>query len=188
MRGKVSARAAVTTTTRITPARAGKRGAGYDLRAGPQDHPRACGEKIIGTYYNYDVTGSPPRVRGKAGGESAKLNFTGITPARAGKRSSVQCAERSARDHPRACGEKYLSDLLEIAEQGSPPRVRGKALSFGVICYRPGITPARAGKSYEEALLEMSDRDHPRACGEKAGSMHTFWLRAGSPPRVRGKD
>ena len=31
------------------------------------------------------------------------------------------------KDHPRVCGEKTVLDLSRLVEQGSPPRMRGKA-------------------------------------------------------------
>ena len=50
-------------------------------------------------------------------------------------------------DHPRACGEKNTWCNKKAASLGSPPRVRGKALTTLMIMGRIGITPARAGKS-----------------------------------------
>ena len=50
-------------------------------------------------------------------------------------------------DHPRVCGEKLTKEMADLADWGSPPRVRGKAI--GVDLHHPevGITPAYAGKS-----------------------------------------
>ena len=50
-------------------------------------------------------------------------------------------------DHPRGCGENWLSDLWGGIKNGSPPRMRGKledALDSGSLV---GITPADAGKT-----------------------------------------
>ena len=57
-----------------------------------------------------------------------------------------------------------MIDLIE----GSPPRVRGKVFSEGLLPVIPG--------------------DHPRVCGEKSGLMRSNATGTGSPPRVRGKD
>ena len=68
MRGKDSALPHGTFCHRITPAYAGKRllSAAAELRHG--DHPRVCGEKLFGIWIVTSVAGSPPRMRGKAGG------------------------------------------------------------------------------------------------------------------------
>ena len=70
---------------------------------------------------------------------------------------------------------------------GSPPRMRGKVLSFANSPTSSGITPAYAGKSLVDWRREHAERDHPRVCGEKPhGSMLCPPI-LGSPPRMRGK-
>ena len=112
-----------------------------------QDHPRVCGEKNLTVEAGGSITGSPPRVRGKA---SKSANITGgsrITPACAGKslRTLITCDCRQ--DHPRVCGEKisHISQLNDISR----------------------ITPACAGKSVGRCNKEVAEQDHPRVCGEK---------------------
>ena len=90
--------------------------------------------------------GSPPRMRGKV-----FVNFygrppVGITPAYAGKRASRCSFGMDSRDHPRVCGEKNMFRKLESKREGSPPRMRGKALRYVVVNTIVGITPAYAGK------------------------------------------
>ena len=51
--------------------------------------------------------------------------------------------------------------------QGSPPRMRGKAMNEGDLVPIYGITPAYAGKSFFQNIIQLSLRDHPRVCGEK---------------------
>ena len=65
------------------------------------------------------------------------------------------------------CGEKAASVLLDDVVLGSPPRVRGKALSQYTTTKTAGITPACAGKRQQRAKLPESSKDHPRVCGEK---------------------
>ena len=65
VRGKVRPRSWARSGRGITPARAGK---SYprNLRGGRcEDHPRACGEKLILGLTQVFMAGSPPRVRGK---------------------------------------------------------------------------------------------------------------------------
>ena len=131
--------------------------------------------------------GSPPRVRGKERGLPVEHRKEGITPARAGKRNwpPEQCGP--SRDHPRACGEKGKAAKKKFASSGSPPRVRGKALSQPGVIAAWGITPARAGKRYGSSCESSTHRDHPRACGEKIREQLRKLNAQGSPPRMRGK-
>ena len=73
---------------RITPAYAGKRGPQGCTPCQSQDHPRVCGEKYRYHWKYWWCSGSPPRMRGKAGRVSIHLAGRGITPAYAGKRGS----------------------------------------------------------------------------------------------------
>ena len=86
VRGKAKDSCPHTLHTRITPARAGKRGLGRWHHHLPGDHPRACGEKSLRFFLPLSSIGSPPRVRGKDGIVQRIVSVVGITPARAGKR------------------------------------------------------------------------------------------------------
>ena len=70
----------------ITPACAGKRARPSPCRSQSRDHPRACGEKRVGSLASVGLSGSPPRVRGKACRCPPLDTNQRITPARAGKR------------------------------------------------------------------------------------------------------
>ena len=50
-----------------------------------------------------------------------------ITPAYAGKSSPGLSDMHANGDHPRMCGEKARTLIVEDEPQGSPPHVRGKA-------------------------------------------------------------
>ena len=114
-----------------------------------------CGEKDHSLAFCASAEGSPPHVRGKAGPNSAHNAASGITPAYAGKRLEYLVNPFSSKDHPRVCGEKPYCARLCGAGQGSPPRMRGKAVgkSSGVTTY--GITPAYAGKSRHAVHTEI---------------------------------
>ena len=111
-----------------------------------------------------------------------------ITPAHAGKRTTLLLCRCATRDHPRACGEKRMCNHYKRANSGSPPRMRGKGILHPMHCPHGRITPAHAGKRCSQAIRPMKRQDHPRACGEKeiTGQVHS--LARGSPPRMRGKD
>ena len=90
----------------ITPACAGKSGKGSHRTDRGQDHPRMCGEKMGKPRCCLTLAGSPPHVRGKAGGRRSAHRRTRITPACAGKRGLRSASDSACRDHPRMCGEK----------------------------------------------------------------------------------
>ena len=137
---------------------------------------------------NCTMEGSPPRMRGKAILRSSPAQLVGITPAYAGKRSACSPPSPHSRDHPRVCGEKVLNTFIMVCHVGSPPRMRGKALTDPCIALCHGITPACAGKRRSIGRLSQPTRDHPRVCGEKCSSVRSASHRRGSPPRMRGKD
>ena len=146
-----------------------------------------CGEKNSIFCPVFSVTGSPPRVRGKAPRPSPSRPSRRITPACAGKRPRFLWQPGRLWDHPRVCGEKPRFCGQADLVRGSPPRVRGKAACRGRTCNYPGITPACAGKSSNNCRSTSEQQDHPRVCGEKALKTDCVRSDPGSPPRVRGK-
>ena len=187
MRGKVTLQDVPCDSVGITPAYAGKRGCRTLEWPDCRDHPRVCGEKGCCKFSSRNHSGSPPRMRGKAGFLPASSFLTGITPAYAGKRGNSGAAAACRRDHPRMCGEKTNMPELKGMSVGSPPHVRGKVACANSILACNRITPACAGK---RALIRRSSyfgRDHPRMCGEKAFRCGRYRCRVGSPPHVRGK-
>ena len=106
MRGKGSRITKASVRIGITPAYAGK-SAAYEQRCRTlEDHPRLCGEKLWKLTERNWSGGSPPPMRGKAGGKIPNVLQSGITPAYAGKRVVVGIVAILSRDHPRLCGEK----------------------------------------------------------------------------------
>ena len=130
-----------------------------------------------------------------------------ITPAWAGKSTTIAIPWPADEDHPRVGGEKISTRIISEPSIGSPPRGRGKAKNTR----RPGlstrITPAWAGKSdlvrmpggqlgdhprvggekLFTKLKKTTGRDHPRVGGEKDLQAMFRHLLTGSPPRGRGK-
>ena len=111
VRGKANLLYPPRTAAGITPARAGKSCCGQLSRCNKRDHPRACGEKGKMEKQWLHDSGSPPRVRGKVRQTYGIDLETGITPARAGKSNIPGVRSASMWDHPRACGEKYISHI-----------------------------------------------------------------------------
>ena len=151
----------------ITPAYAGKRDGDDAVLACFWDHPRVCGEKGLLSYKIDQTQGSPPRMRGKVHVCRDSIATTGITPAYAGKSRMGQHQHDRYQDHPRVCGEKYMTIANDYHAKGSPPRMRGKVSSKRPDAHTRGITPAYAGKSEELTREVRKHKDHPRVCGEK---------------------
>ena len=126
MRGKHELTEFRHSLSRITPAHAGKT---FDLTITPctiSNHPRACGENQASFSHLRLKRGSPPRMRGKRTASSAQSSYQRITPAHAGKTRKRSARSRRYADHPRACGENYLTQGQTMTAFGSPPRMRGK--------------------------------------------------------------
>ena len=85
MRGKDGVNDSAQAVTGITPAYAGKRGIKLSIASMIWDHPRVCGEMGSSTFWSRNHSGSPPRMRGKEGGDLFAAVVDGITPACAGK-------------------------------------------------------------------------------------------------------
>ena len=126
MRGKADAMKWARPQKRITPAHAGKSEYTADIGVGIEDHPRACGEKIVALISGGVTLGSPPRMRGKGCTHGASGRNRGITPAHAGKSCLESQSGQPLEDHPRACGEKLSAAPSFRRRPGSPPRMRGK--------------------------------------------------------------
>ena len=84
-RGKVAAGGPFFCCFRITPAWAGKSPTTPSPASSTEDHPRVGGEKSLVLVMMCSSFGSPPRGRGKDGGEVGVVAGQGITPAWAGK-------------------------------------------------------------------------------------------------------
>ena len=107
MRGKGNLENWIKTTTRITPAYAGKRSSRCSAMHRRRDHPRLCGEKVSNFHSLEFAPGSPPPMRGKAHKAAMTLHRSGITPAYAGKSGRSYNLVPPRQDHPRLCGEKH---------------------------------------------------------------------------------
>ena len=146
MRGKEVAHPFACVISGITPAYAGKRKSYSKHKKHHRDHPRVCGEKPGCISGSSGSPGSPPRMRGKVDGLSTFLAKRGITPAYAGKRWKRVEKTPQVWDHPRVCGEKGQRPDSREQNQGSPPRMRGKAAFSYLSLFCSRITPAYAGK------------------------------------------
>ena len=127
-------------------------------------------------------------MRGKATSYAKAAALCRITPAYAGKRDGIDHAFQLFQDHPRVCGEKQAIPDDYTAQEGSPPRMRGKGIQQCYARLTVGITPAYAGKSILRCCSRLLSGDHPRVCGEKKFKEWQRRQKEGSPPRMRGKE
>ena len=112
--------------TGITPACAGKTGKLRFANAGRRDHPRMRGEDSSRKRRGGVSGGSPPHARGRLQNMLANNALGGITPACAGKTSSIGSKRRRKPDHPRMRGEDVRRRNLWAMLCGSPPHARGR--------------------------------------------------------------
>ncbi len=115
-----------------------------------KDYPRVCGEKFPLKKIAALYLGLPPRMRGKVVAATTAGVATRITPAYAGKSFTGLKINALAEDYPRVCGEKVNIMKILNAEEGLPPRMRGKARKRIARAVARRITPAYAGKSHPD--------------------------------------
>ena len=90
-------------------------------------------------------------------------------------------------DHPHACGDKLLLDLVAITFRGSSPRVWGQDDNNGKLTVANRIIPTRVGTRNVRITSEFRRKDHPHACGDKLKPISTNFVPPGSSPRVWGQ-
>ena len=171
----------------LIPARAGKTnhptGRGSVRRA----HPRAGGENAYLRKILMNASGSSPRGRGKRRSGYQIHYAGGLIPARAGKTPLLASSRTRKRAHPRAGGENSDPAYGRALSMGSSPRGRGKRPGRCVLLRRPGLIPARAGKTVPLMAVTFVAAAHPRAGGENVNRVRTAHYTLGSSPRGRGK-
>ena len=187
MRGKAASPFAFTIFIRITPAYAGKSKCQVWHGQSREDHPRICGEKHGPPPRLPLFLGSPPHMRGKDIRGVVQNVLFGITPAYAGKRTSLPIGRFRTGDHPRICGEKLPREAAAGVPKGSPPHMRGKVIFLLVRLCKVRITPAYAGKRAPSAAASGLCWDHPRICGEKCVKRQFDILLSGITPAYAGK-
>ena len=195
VRGTLSRASTATSWSRIIPACAGNTCRSGNAAPSRRDHPRVCGEHNLIKSFVDGKTGSSPRVRGTprtnrphnlmpgiipacAGNTQSLLLFGcrivdaevvdefGIIPACAGNTHCMTPTSAVSWDHPRVCGEHFVSCGDFPLAKGSSPRVRGTLLGNAQTGHGRGIIPACAGNTGDGAPTRPPVRDHPRVCGE----------------------
>ncbi len=133
----------------------------------PVAHPRAGGDGASTCGAPDGMRGSPPRRRGRPVEAVVDDEPAGLTPAQAGTARSGPASGRSRRAHPRAGGDGGARWHSRGADEGSPPRRRGRRT------IRLDVDPGTGA--------------HPRAGGDGVLTDAHCCLLRGSPPRRRGR-
>ena len=111
------------------------------------DHPRMCGEHLVGEFLAKTNEGSSPHVRGAPAEKRFAWCTTRIIPACAGSTMRGHDLVVPLRDHPRMCGEHSFNIQHFAGEQGSSPHVRGARSTREQERPCCGIIPACAGST-----------------------------------------
>ena len=171
----------------ITPACAGKTRRLSTTSVMHTDHPRMRGEDSHDRCRRFGGGGSPPHARGRRQNASTVCQWTGITPACAGKTTIVTLILLRQSDHPRMRGEDFSFPFRFLSAAGSPPHARGRRRGGVGVGGFAGITPACAGKTSTWRWYGEAWRDHPRMRGEDGLCTSPVSYRYGSPPHARGR-
>ncbi len=173
---------------RIIPTRVGTSALAPSPPAAVGDHPHACGDKITQLRIPSTFAGSSPRVWGQEAICSAYRHGGIIIPTRVGTRGQIVKNASTNWDHPHACGDKRVLNVLMTIAQGSSPRVWGQVLTYTSVYVYCRIIPTRVGTSHIGNSKHIIRPDHPHACGDKTLSSKSLKDCWGSSPRVWGQD
>ena len=170
-----------------TPACAGKSASHRPDTPATRKYPRVRGEESSSGSGNLIRWEIPPRARGRGACDASRQQWTGNTPACAGKRSRTARPRQRVRKYPRVRGEERCPVYGDDLSAEIPPRARGReSLIFRHLCTY-GNTPACAGKSNSAAQVGKPDWKYPRVRGEElvAGERGVPGMEI--PPRARGR-
>ena len=166
-RGKQGLHLAVSVSSGLIPAHAGKTRCGFGCHGGVPAHPRSRGENVSFKYPSRPIVGSSPLTRGKQGDGPFRLPERGLIPAHAGKTFRRRGSGPPPRAHPRSRGENR----------------RGFVDRTGLW----GLIPAHAGKTATRAKAPRRSAAHPRSRGENVRPAARGVAYDGSSPLTRGK-
>ncbi len=134
----------------------------------------------------HSETGSSPLARGGLRRRPDRLPDHGLIPARAGRTEWLSVSRARQRAHPRSRGEDSFTSWKSATGQGSSPLARGGLETQAGTGSRPGLIPARAGRTRGLRASRSTGRAHPRSRGEDALELLAAEAAAGSSPLARG--
>ena len=123
-----------------------------------EDHPHACGDKLIMLNGAMARLGSSPCVWGQVDTETTEFYPIRIIPMRVGTRGDTVRSAVRTEDHPHACGDKSFHAGHFNVYDGSSPCVWGQVTKRITVLAFIGIIPMRVGtrlkKSRKIAVLQ----------------------------------
>ena len=146
-RGKPPICSRVNGLVRNIPAHAGKTKPKFCPTVMHKEHPRARGENGRFVFFQFFLSGTSPRTRGKPPHGLDRRRFAGNIPAHAGKTTAHAAHPEPNGEHPRARGENQLCSGRFGRVQGTSPRTRGKLAGVVSEAHDTGNIPAHAGKT-----------------------------------------
>ena len=168
LRGTVSVQAFAFPFSRFIPAPAGNGFTDSVKDTGRPVHPRACGERCHRDAHEHSQHGSSPRLRGTVQTMVLPNGLRRFIPAPAGNGVSTGIRYPTGAVHPRACGERLQSALLDSSQLGSSPRLRGTGENLSPGSSSARFIPAPAGNGCPRPHQIRRTPVHPRACGERS--------------------
>ena len=133
---------------RIIPTRVGTSQSYRCVCRSRQDHPHACGDKVMQRRVDIDKQGSSPRVWGQEWVALYDRHTMRIIPTRVGTSKIKFTIFFLNQDHPHACGDKPESHIRTTQQKGSSPRVWGQASALNDGGAERGIIPTRVGTRF----------------------------------------
>ena len=170
----------------LIPARAGRTSGDPAPRPVRGAHPRSRGADLGESWDQSAEVGSSPLARGGPSTSVGGGAFGGLIPARAGRTTVSTPARRGPRAHPRSRGADARASMAARRSGGSSPLARGgrpSALRQGV---RPGLIPARAGRTSCRIGSRRARGAHPRSRGADSVRDGRLDVGLGSSPLARG--
>ena len=149
-------------------------------------YPRGCGAAVDVFFYDDEILGLSPRVRGSLVLWRCTNHQLGSIPAGAGQPSPSPSLAHPLRVYPRGCGAAEVNSPIRVVSHGLSPRVRGSLTICEPTITTYGSIPAGAGQPRSGRPEPLETWVYPRGCGAAPvmGLMATFQL--GLSPRVRG--
>ena len=114
---------------------------------------------------NNHGAGLSPLVRGKPGQVPLAHQQGGSIPACAGETARRAGCQVIFWVYPRLCGGNFDTIIVDEAQSGLSPLVRGKLQLLGARAASQGSIPACAGETVAASVSWKAERVYPRLCG-----------------------
>ena len=165
----------------------GKTRCWWSTRSASRKHPHACGEDYRYGRHTWTGLETPPRMWGRPTCTSVAMRRRGNTPTHVGKTHRHSRPLHPTQKHPHACGEDPTLRYTGGSIKETPPRMWGRHAWAAGDTNETGNTPTHVGKTFVGFLVHPDSEKHPHACGEDRKSIHIFYQRIETPPRMWGR-